>query len=234
MNEPTLVRKIKKAVESHGAYAAKVHGGRYSVGVPDLLICYLGQFGAFEVKLPGKEKNLTELQAAQLSRVRAANGVAAVITSVDESMDQLAEMKTRARIAKKGHSTERGCKEWTGRRNDQGYGRTKYRGKNVLVHRLVAHLYWDFDLNSKLDVLHTCDNPPCYQLNHLFVGTAKENMIDCLKKGRRVTTLDLTDIPEIRDKRASGKLLKELSEEYGVSKGLISNICTGKKWGWVE
>lgn len=85
MTEPKLVLKIRKALEAEGAYAAKIHGGRYSVGVPDILVCYKGRFYGFEVKLPGKEKNLTALQRTQLQGIRDAGGQAWVITSVEEA-----------------------------------------------------------------------------------------------------------------------------------------------------
>lgn len=87
MTEPDLVRKIKKALIAEGAYAAKIHGGRFSVGVPDLLVCHDGRFFAFEVKLPGKEGNLTELQRNNLLSIRKAGGIAWVITSIEAAIE---------------------------------------------------------------------------------------------------------------------------------------------------
>lgn len=83
MTEPRLVLKIRKALEAEGHYVAKIHGGRYSVGVPDLLVCRDGQFIALEVKLPGKEKNVTDLQSKNLRAIRAADGCAWVVTSME-------------------------------------------------------------------------------------------------------------------------------------------------------
>jgi hypothetical protein len=89
MTEPRLVLKIKKALQAEGHYVAKIHGGRYSAGVPDLLICTSGEgyFIALEVKLPGKEKNVTELQAAQLRSIREAGGIAWVVSSVEDALE---------------------------------------------------------------------------------------------------------------------------------------------------
>lgn len=98
MTEPNLVRKIKKALEKEGYYAVKVHGGRYSVGVPDLLVCveeaagYISAFVALEVKLPDKTKNVTELQATNLRAIREAGGCAWVITSVEEALEICKEL----------------------------------------------------------------------------------------------------------------------------------------------
>lgn len=89
MTEPRLVLKMKKALQAEGHYVAKIHGGRYSAGVPDLLGCTKGSglFFAFEVKLPGKARNVTELQAAQLNAIREAGGIAWVITDVDDAIE---------------------------------------------------------------------------------------------------------------------------------------------------
>lgn len=84
-----------------------------------------------------------------------------------------------------------GCWIFTGNRpklpNGQlGYGLVRYghRRKQVSVHRLAAHLWLRFDLESKLEVLHKCDNPGCFNPKHLFVGTQKENIRDAMAKGR--------------------------------------------------
>lgn len=93
MTEPRLVLKIKKALQAEGHYVAKIHGGRYSAGVPDLLVCrkmqmgQLGLFVALEVKLPGKEKNVTELQAKNLRAIREAGGTAWVVSSVEAALE---------------------------------------------------------------------------------------------------------------------------------------------------
>ena len=87
MTEPQLVRKIKEALIAEGAYAAKIHGGQYSVGVPDLVVCHRGRFFGFEVKLPGKEKKLTALQEKNLRMIREAGGHGWVITTVSQAVE---------------------------------------------------------------------------------------------------------------------------------------------------
>lgn len=57
-----------------------------------------------------------------------------------------------------------------------------------LLHRLSAYGFLEFDLTSKLFVCHHCDNPPCFNPSHLFVGTASDNVRDMVKKGRHKST----------------------------------------------
>lgn len=78
-----------------------------------------------------------------------------------------------------------GCWEWTGRRNDDGYGVVWFKGKDRGVHRVAAHLFLGFNLNSKVQVLHSCDNPPCFNPKHFFYGTHLDNMHDRDAKGRQ-------------------------------------------------
>jgi len=77
-----------------------------------------------------------------------------------------------------------GCWNWTGCRNNNGYGKMRYLDKNEYVHRLSAHFYLKYALRSELKVLHRCDNPACFNPKHLFIGTHADNMRDCVAKGR--------------------------------------------------
>ena len=77
-----------------------------------------------------------------------------------------------------------GCWNWTGARNSNGYGHKRFHGALQKVHRLSAHFYLGYDLNSELLVLHKCDNPACFNPKHLFFGTPKDNMQDMFEKHR--------------------------------------------------
>lgn len=73
--EKKIENEIKKYLKSIGAYIVKHHGSRYSrVGVPDLLICYLGRFYGIEVKAPDEEP--TDLQLYNIKQIKKAGGVA--------------------------------------------------------------------------------------------------------------------------------------------------------------
>ena len=74
------------------------------------------------------------------------------------------------------------CKEWTGYRRN-GYGRASRDGRLVSIHRWT----WEQQhgpLPRSVFVLHRCDNPPCYEIEHLFLGTQFDNMRDMAAKRR--------------------------------------------------
>lgn len=75
-----------------------------------------------------------------------------------------------------------GCVEWQGTRTG-GYG-MMWRGSRMwLVHRLA---YEDEvgPIPAGLLVLHKCDNPACYNVDHLYLGTQRDNMRDRDTRGR--------------------------------------------------
>jgi HNH endonuclease len=81
-----------------------------------------------------------------------------------------------------------GCRVWTGVLNSMGYGRffvpeLTTRNRAMLAHRW-AYTHWVAPIPPGSQVLHRCDNPPCVNTEHLFLGTAKDNIRDMHAKGR--------------------------------------------------
>lgn len=83
-SEKSIVDAITKYLRAKGAYVVKQHGSQYGrAGVPDLLVCYEGRFYGFEVKKPVGGV-VSKLQLIEIDRIKAAGGIAAVVTSVQQ------------------------------------------------------------------------------------------------------------------------------------------------------
>lgn len=128
------------------------------------------------------------------------------------------------------------CWIWTACRNEDNYGQFRFRGQMQLAHRVAFEFYFgEFDLSKC--VLHDCDNPPCCNPWHLFLGTQRENIADRNRKGRTAHTfgerngrfkLSADYHHEIIRLRLEGATLRELADLYGVSQSLIWLVCNGR------
>ena len=81
------------------------------------------------------------------------------------------------------------CWNWIGCLNAGGYGYTsickgKKKVRNIVAHRRAYELFVG-PIPDDFLVLHKCDNPPCVNPNHLFIGTQKDNVADMFRKGRQ-------------------------------------------------
>lgn len=90
-----------------------------------------------------------------------------------------------ARMAKHLVPMPSGCIEWGASRFAQGYGQIKIDYKNRKTHRVAWELAHG-PIPKGMMVCHKCDNPPCCNVEHLFLGTARENTQDMVSKGRRI------------------------------------------------
>ncbi len=77
------------------------------------------------------------------------------------------------------------CWCWTGATMGKGYGVLKRPGErlNISAHRAAFELTRG-TISDGLHVLHHCDNPPCCNPKHLFLGTNGDNVADMIAKGR--------------------------------------------------
>lgn len=91
MSEQQIQRDIIKLIEARGGYVVKVVSASRS-GVPDLLVCWEGNFIGIEVKMPTTRTNVSKLQQYNLSKIIDSGGRSAVVWSpeqVDELLDLL-------------------------------------------------------------------------------------------------------------------------------------------------
>lgn len=150
------------------------------------------------------------------------------------------------------------CWEWSGQRNENGYGRFKSGGTKGPAHRFAYELI-NGPIPIGLIIRHTCDNPPCVNPHHLLVGTAADNSRDMVERGRSIlgrrwksghtktaghpnfmpgslnplAKLSAADIPVIRKRCRSGEMKLTVAASYGVVPGAISDIMRGITWRWV-
>ena len=133
-----------------------------------------------------------------------------------------------------------GCWIWIGSRNNDGYGQIfadKTR-KVVRANRLSYKLYKG-DISNNMCVLHKCDNPPCVNPEHLFLGTVKDNMKDMKLKGRGIkacgenqhcSKFTNEQVISIRKRLDEGARNSDIAKEFNVNVTTIEKIKYRKSW----
>jgi hypothetical protein len=136
--------------------------------------------------------------------------------------------------------TENDCWDWLGAKL-QGYRQIRINHKSIKTHRFSYELHKG-KIPKWLGVLHHCDNPPCCNPKHLFLGTHKENMADRDIKGRQklpdvrgekngMAKLTKEKVEKIRELYATGKYtLQELGLMFGTNFRNVSQIINKKRW----
>ena len=74
------------------------------------------------------------------------------------------------------------CWLWQGSVTSDGYGRFHMSGKTHSAHR-IAYMLRNGMIEDDLHVLHKCDNPPCVNPAHLYLGDHYQNMQDKKMRG---------------------------------------------------
>lgn len=129
------------------------------------------------------------------------------------------------------------CWIWRGARSRAGYGVFWFNGRNEHSHR-VAYLLTTGPIGG-LDVCHRCDNPPCCNPAHLFLGTASDNAKDMVSKGRQYSARGedhassrLTDAAVLRIRELHGQGVSNfaMARMYGVRSETVRAVVVRKTW----
>lgn len=152
---------------------------------------------------------------------------------VTDSPNYMANFKLKLMSNVKTNKTT-GCWEWTAYMDAYGYGKISMYGSRCMAHR-ASWITHRGPIPSGLCVLHRCDNPPCINPDHLWIGTFHENALDASRKGRlghpapnRAFTPD--QVVLITRLTREGKLQKDIAKMFGVNRNTIFEVTSGKHY----
>lgn len=126
------------------------------------------------------------------------------------------------------------CWIWQGSRMSGGYGNLTFHSESMTAHR-ASWIVHKGPIPVNLNVLHKCDNRPCINPDHLFIGTQAENLQDMVNKGRDAlrnkAILTSEQVLVIKQLLIAGKHSQyEIGDMFGVSRSTILNIHLGHNW----
>lgn len=129
------------------------------------------------------------------------------------------------------------CWLWKGAKSNnlkRPYGYFTY-GKVQYAHRVAWQIFRG-PIPDGLFVLHHCDNPPCVNPDHLFLGTKKDNRQDMLRKnrykfpvGEATPSAKLTEV-QVRQILTDARSQRLIANEYGINQSQVSRIKSAKRW----
>jgi Flp pilus assembly pilin Flp len=148
------------------------------------------------------------------------------------------------------------CIEWQGERQHQGYGVVRLPGKKRAGAHRVAWQEINGPIPEGMFICHTCDNPPCVNPEHLWLGTALDNARDRAAKGRSahnrphsagpgerngralLTETQVREIIELHEREGRrlvgrprvGLTRRQIGDRYGVSVPTVDAILSGRNW----
>lgn len=125
------------------------------------------------------------------------------------------------------------CWQWMGASKGNGYGNVTVDGKQLTAHRRSHELFIGIVPDGN-DVCHTCDNRNCVNPDHLYSGTRKQNMKDCVDRGRADggcrKHLKECNIQEIKRRLSVGHSIRKIANQMDINYGTVSAIKRGDSY----
>jgi hypothetical protein len=154
-------------------------------------------------------------------------------------MEGIDRERLKERILNRREISPTGCWLWTGSRDANGYGHIRVGERVLLVHRVAAAVFFsDFDLYGEICCLHNCDNPPCFNPEHLYTGTQADNIADRETRHRRnlrgseIGTSKLTEdqVTQIIRALQTGERQSDVARRIGIGKVAVNAIAKRRSW----
>lgn len=156
-------------------------------------------------------------------------------------------------LAKFGQQTERffsrvtlsetGCFDFSETQPHTGYGKFQSNGRTWRAHRWVMWALGNIEINDPICVLHVCDNRKCVNPNHLYLGDRLQNAKDIKDRNRThlirdpktgsknpQSKLDEKTVAQIKELLACGISGVKISEDFKISRSVVSEIKNKKLW----
>lgn len=134
---------------------------------------------------------------------------------------------------------EEECWPWIKTRDRDGYGKfSDDAGRDIRAHRF-SYEYYVGKIPNGLSACHSCDNPPCVNWRHIYLGTVQKNTQDAVTRGlinrvgdrSHAKKISSDIVTRIRLDYAGGKVSQSaLAIKYGLSQPHISDILAGGSW----
>ena len=164
-------------------------------------------------------------------------------------------MTDKLTLYRRSRLTETGCWEWIGARTTAGYGEINRKRRVRYVHRIAWELHHG-PIPAGKWVLHRCDNPPCWNPDHLFLGTHRDNVADKMLKGRHrhghlygddhptrkrpeivkrgehhgMARLTWDIVRQIRACHAAGEIKARIADRFSVNRGTVFKVVNNQQW----
>lgn len=145
-----------------------------------------------------------------------------------------------ALLARRGWTVnERGCWVINASQNRKnGYGMIWHgpkQGGHLYVASRLGYAAWVGEISDGERVLHTCDNPPCINPAHLFLGSMQANMDDMRAKGRgrypgRKRVYDDDIVARVQQQHRQGMSYKAIARATGITDVTVRLMVLGRYW----